>query len=214
MRTAERTRERILDAATEEFARHGVAGARVDRIAALSGVSKPMLYSYFGPKERLFDAVFDTHVMGNSDRVPFTAADLPGYAQRLYDDYLADPALVRLIMWKRLERDGTGYLFSGRESQDAEHLREIEVQQQLGVIRADLAAADIWSLLISMAATWAQGSITAVSTPADPQPVHDRRRSALQAAVRACLCVSQAATGPMPLVGGGRPRERARKKPM
>ncbi|PPH20013.1 hypothetical protein C5C99_10680 [Rathayibacter sp. AY1C4] len=43
---AERTRQRILEAATEEFAAHGLAGARVDRIAARSGMSKPMLYSH------------------------------------------------------------------------------------------------------------------------------------------------------------------------
>src|ERR1700676_93907 len=44
VRNAERTREKLLNAATEEFAAHGIAGARVDRIARLSGVSKPMIY--------------------------------------------------------------------------------------------------------------------------------------------------------------------------
>lgn len=110
---ADRTRQRILDAATEEFAARGIAGARVDRIAQASGMSKPMLYSHFGGKDRLFDVVFAEHVIANGDRVPFTADDLPGYAARLYDDYLADPALARLVMWKRLERDGIGYLYPG-----------------------------------------------------------------------------------------------------
>ena len=43
-------RERILSAATLEFARHGFAGARVDRIAAAAGVNKQLLFHYFGSK--------------------------------------------------------------------------------------------------------------------------------------------------------------------
>ncbi|OII40029.1 TetR family transcriptional regulator [Plantibacter sp. MMLR14_011] len=188
MNTAEQTRQRILDAATEEFATHGIAGARVDRIAQRSGMSKPMIYAYYGAKDRLFDAVFDAHVIANGDRVPFTAAELPEYAARLYDDYLADPALARLVMWKRLERETTGYLYSGLEDHDLRHLRDIEAEQRAGSIRADLDAADVWALLISTAATWAQASMTVVATSTDAPDVHDRRRSALAATIRAGLC--------------------------
>ena len=135
MTQAEETRRRILDAATEEFARHGIAGARVDRVAQRSGMSKPMIYTYFSSKEGLFDAVFEAHVVANSDRVPFDAGDLAGYAVRLYDDYLADPALLRLVMWKRLERVETGYLFAGLEEVDAAHLADIAEAQRAGAIR-------------------------------------------------------------------------------
>lgn len=183
----DQTRARILDAATEEFAAHGIAGARIDRIAERSGMSKPMIYTYFGGKAKLFDAVFDAHVIANSERVPFDAVDLAGYATGLYDAYLADPALLRLVMWKRLERDGTGYLYPGLEENDAQHLRDIVAQQQARRIRDDLQPADIWSLLIASAATWAQGSITTVGTPDDPAAEHDRRRSALGAYVAAAL---------------------------
>jgi AcrR family transcriptional regulator len=186
--TAERTRQRILDAATEEFAARGIAGARVDRIAQASGMSKPMLYSHFGGKDRLFDAVFAEHVIANGDRVPFTADDLPGYAGRLYDDYLADPALARLVMWKRLERDGTGYLYPGLEGHDAEHRRDIVAAQASGRIRADLDPDDVWTLLIATAASWAQVSITTVATADDPAALHARRRAALAAHVRDGLC--------------------------
>ncbi len=58
-RDPERTRARILAAATAEFARHGLGGARVDRIAAESGANKRMLYYYFGDKDRLFTAVME-----------------------------------------------------------------------------------------------------------------------------------------------------------
>lgn len=183
MSQAEDTRRRILDAATEEFARHGIAGARVDRIAQRSGMSKPMIYTYFGSKDGLFDSVFDAHVVANSDRVPFTARDLPGYAERLYDDYLADPALLRLVMWKRLERVENGYLFTGHEAHDAKHIESIAHAQSRGFIRSDLEPGDVWSILIATAATWAQNSITGVATTIDPAHQHQRRRQALFATI-------------------------------
>lgn len=58
-RDPDRTRRRILDAATAEFARYGLGGARVDRIAARSRANKRMLYYYFGSKENLFLAVLE-----------------------------------------------------------------------------------------------------------------------------------------------------------
>ena len=178
------TRARILSAATTEFAARGIAGARVDRIAAESGASKPMLYTYFGSKDKLFDAVFTAHVVANSDRVPFTADDLPGYAVALYDDYLADPALLRLIAWKRLEISGDAYLYGALETNDVAHRDAIAEQQRAGAIRRDISPADIWSLVISSAATWAQVSITQVATVADHGDEHDRRREALAAFIR------------------------------
>jgi AcrR family transcriptional regulator len=53
-RDPERTRRRILDAATAEFARYGLGGARIDRIARRAGANKRMLYYYFGDKDGLF----------------------------------------------------------------------------------------------------------------------------------------------------------------
>ena len=58
-RDPDRTRQRVLDAATVEFARYGLGGARVDRIAARAGANKRMLYYYFGSKEDLFLAALE-----------------------------------------------------------------------------------------------------------------------------------------------------------
>jgi AcrR family transcriptional regulator len=58
-RDPDRTRQKILEAALEEFARYGLGGARVDRIAVRSGANKRMLYYYFGSKENLFLAVLE-----------------------------------------------------------------------------------------------------------------------------------------------------------
>ena len=51
-------KQRILDTATEVFARDGYAGARVDDIAKRAGVNKAMLYYHFGDKDTLYAAVF------------------------------------------------------------------------------------------------------------------------------------------------------------
>lgn len=53
-RNPERMQERILEAARQEFSDRGLEGARVDRIAELSGGNKRLLYHYFGNKEALY----------------------------------------------------------------------------------------------------------------------------------------------------------------
>lgn len=58
-RDPEQTQARILEAAKVEFARSGLGGARVDRIAEVAGVNKRMLYYYFGSKDDLFRAVLE-----------------------------------------------------------------------------------------------------------------------------------------------------------
>lgn len=55
-RDAERSRRAILDAALIEFSELGHAGARIDAIAERAGVSKPLIYSYFGDKDDLYAA--------------------------------------------------------------------------------------------------------------------------------------------------------------
>jgi TetR/AcrR family transcriptional regulator len=54
-----RTKAAIAAAAMHEFAVHGVAGARVDRIARAAGVNNHALYYHFGNKEALFRLVFE-----------------------------------------------------------------------------------------------------------------------------------------------------------
>jgi TetR/AcrR family transcriptional regulator len=53
---AEITRQKILKAALREFSELGLAGARVDKIAARARVNKQILYYHFGNKEMLFGA--------------------------------------------------------------------------------------------------------------------------------------------------------------
>jgi AcrR family transcriptional regulator len=58
-RDPEGMRLRILEAAKQEFAAHGLAGARVDRIAVKAGANKRMLYYHVGKKDELYLAVLE-----------------------------------------------------------------------------------------------------------------------------------------------------------
>ena len=100
------TKQRILDAATAEFAAYGLAGARVDRIASKADANKQLIYAYFSSKEGLFDAAIEVNMARLLDTVPFDADDLPAYAGRLFDFAVAHPQLVRLLRWHQLERPG------------------------------------------------------------------------------------------------------------
>jgi len=108
VRNAQDTKRRILAAATEEFTEHGIAGARVDRIAAAAHSNKAMLYAYFGNKEQLFEAVFALMVTAATDAVPFDARDLPAYAVAMFERYRTDPHVARLSDWYRLEHGKPG----------------------------------------------------------------------------------------------------------
>ncbi|MGW2148633.1 TetR family transcriptional regulator [Nonomuraea bangladeshensis] len=104
---AEDTKRRIFAAATAEFAEHGLAGARVDRIAAAAKANKQAIYLYYGGKEKLFAAVLrakleEVHVAISID--PDAVADSVG---QIFDWHQQHPELIRLLLWEALEtRDG------------------------------------------------------------------------------------------------------------
>src|SRR5438132_5730025 len=85
-RRPEQTRDAILQAAIQEFARYGIAGARTDAIARAARVNKALLYYYFKDKQTLYGAAMDhafrqlsTHMMAVLER------DLPpGEKVRVY----------------------------------------------------------------------------------------------------------------------------------
>lgn len=58
-RDAASTRRKLLIAARQEFARNGLAGARVVDIAAQAGVNKQLVYHYFGDKDAIYSAVLE-----------------------------------------------------------------------------------------------------------------------------------------------------------
>jgi AcrR family transcriptional regulator len=110
-RDAERSRQRILAASLEEFARYGLGGARVDRIAARAGANKRMLYYYFGDKENLFLAVLESryaHIRRAELGLRLGALDPAEGIRRLiaftWDYYLRHPEFLTLLNSENLHR--------------------------------------------------------------------------------------------------------------
>jgi AcrR family transcriptional regulator len=107
---SEHLENRILQAAIEDFAEHGFAGARIERISQSAGTVDRMLYYYFGNKDRLYQAVLEKIY---SDMISaqrgFVLPDDPVDAMRQLvqhscDHYASHPNLVRLLMNENLLR--------------------------------------------------------------------------------------------------------------
>ena len=101
-RDPQRTRDRILAAALDEFAAEGFAGARVARIARRARINKRMLYHYFGNKEDLFREILDRKLRERAGWVTQAPADLGASLAAWYQMACEDLAFIRLIQWEAL----------------------------------------------------------------------------------------------------------------
>jgi AcrR family transcriptional regulator len=151
-RDAAASRARILDAAVAEFAAHGMAGARVDRIAAAAQLNKSLLYAYVGSKAQLFDAAFAHAVGALVDEVPLDGADLAAYAVALHDRYVAHPEVVRLALWDRLERGGDGLQAGPVAEVEQRKVEHVRAAQRSGLISDRLSAEQLVAVLTVVAA--------------------------------------------------------------
>lgn len=153
------TRARILEASRVEFAEFGFAGARVDRIAERAQADKAQLYSHFGNKDPLFDAVLHDSFEAIVDAVSVDLTDLPGYAVRLHDHDLEEPWVIRLATWARLER------------------------RPSGLVVPSLSPPQVFTAVIALSMTWSPASTTFAAAADDPPAEHDRRRGVLRTLV-------------------------------
>jgi len=110
-RNPERSKDRILRAATGEFARFGLGGARVDRIAERAGANKRMLYYYYGNKEALFLAVLESryaHIRRAETGLRLGDLDPREGMQRLiaftWNYYLKHPEFLTLLNSENLHQ--------------------------------------------------------------------------------------------------------------
>lgn len=177
------TRDRIVEVATREFAEHGIAGARIERIVDAARTNKAQLYSYFGSKERLFDAIFSGSLERIVNVVPIDATDLADWAVRLYDEYLRRPDLIRLATWARLERRPAGHLVEDADRLDDHKLNAITEAQAVGTVRPG-DPFDVMALVIAMSMAWSPVSNVYAATAEEPPELHDRRRVLLRESVR------------------------------
>lgn len=111
-RDPERTTADLLAAAESEFAEHGFAGARVDRIAAAAGCNKALIFSRFGDKEGLYRGVFAaTHerwfptlaeLVGGlrADSRGRFAASVELLVDWAIEFLLSEPQIARIALWE------------------------------------------------------------------------------------------------------------------
>lgn len=185
VRDAEATRQRLLDAAADEFAARGIAGARVDRIAHAARSNKAQIYHYFGSKDALFEAVFDRIVEATLRDIPIDPTNLPEYAGRLFDRYQSHPEVQRLATWYRLERAHTTDPIQAIVSSNAAKVKAIADAQRAGLLTTRFAPAVLLGLVLTLSGTWSSmtpeytGLVTRVSVA--------KRRQAIVDAVAALL---------------------------
>lgn len=107
----ERTKANILEVAEAEFGEKGLAGARIDEIAAATNTSKRMIYYYFGSKEGLYLAVLEEAYRRTRDiEAELHLQDLePEEALRrlvafTFDHHLHHESYIRLVMSENIHR--------------------------------------------------------------------------------------------------------------
>ena len=150
----ERTRTEILRAAIAEFGEKGLAGARMDAIAAATRTSKRMIYYYFGNKDGLYlaaleqsygqvrDAELGLHL---DDMDPETA--LRCLVTVMFDHHLNNEPYIRIVMSENMNRGR--YLKQSTRMQDLNRpaitlLRSIYDRGVAdGLFRSGLDATDI-----------------------------------------------------------------------
>ena len=176
------TKEKILVAAKAEFADKGIAGARVDTIAAQAGVNKQMIYYYFGSKEDLYYEVLRQRLSSTEDLDTRLKVDDPDRLAKRHDRAAADPENNRLLVWEALDFERT-LAIGDQENRVALHkewIRRIKLAQREGRLPADFDAAQL--LLSELALfifpfafpqiTW----LVTGRTPDDPRFINERRK--------------------------------------
>lgn len=125
-RDSERTKERILDAAIEEFSAKGFAGARVSEIAARAGVNQQLITYYFDSKEGLYREIGRRWRTYEAQAFPddMTFAEMiKRYVQVSVDPHLGG----RLLAWE-------GLADTGEDDEEAQE-RSARLQHEVELIR-------------------------------------------------------------------------------
>jgi AcrR family transcriptional regulator len=179
---SDRTRERIMAAATEEFAAFGIAGARVDRIAQTARANKSQIYEYFGNKEKLFEMVLERQLSYVYQTVQFDPDDLPDYAGMLFDFAMDHPDLMRLVLWNGLEQKREWPLEEALSLPT--QVRRIQAAQDAGHVGTDYPADFLLTLIITVASAWTAANPFGISITPDAESRRPMLRKAILRAVR------------------------------
>ena len=153
-------RLRILEAAKQEFAAHGLAGARVDRIAATAGANKRMLYYHVGNKEDLYLEVLEgayEKIRAEERGLDLEHLDPPDAIERLIDFtwnyFLRNPEFLALLNTENLTKARHLKRSIKVKSMHSPFVEMIRTVVRRGVASGDFrAAVDPVQLYISIAA--------------------------------------------------------------
>lgn len=139
IRDAGRTRTKIMDAAREEFADRGLAGARIEAIARRAGLSKQLLYHYFPSKEALFHEILEQK-FGQPHAPPLESANPGALFRQRFTSATVDPTWVRFLTWEAAERAAEGPITAEahRRASLARGAERIAAEQAAGVLPAEL----------------------------------------------------------------------------
>ena len=161
-RTGAEARQRILDAAIDEFVRHGADGSRIDRIAQTAGASKERLYAYFGGKQGLFDEAVRNAAERSLMAVGIDDDDLVAYAGRLARFFFLRPDDVRMLAWMRLEEQCERVLSLGAVvAHHEQKVAAVRRAQAAGTIDAAWDPDELLQLVLATATYWTRASGTA-----------------------------------------------------
>ncbi|MFS0699940.1 TetR/AcrR family transcriptional regulator [Cellulomonas sp. 179-A 4D5 NHS] len=145
------TRAKIRDAAHTEFAAHGLAGARVDRIAKAAGANVQRIYAYHSDKAGLFRAcVLDA--VADLDRAVGDPTDVVTLAGRLFDHVGRDGHTLRILTWARLEMAED--LREIIAASGADPLRHVRALADAGRLHPRWAPEDVLAVLIGFCEAW------------------------------------------------------------
>lgn len=183
MRNTSELRAEILAAARAEFAQHGLAGARVDRIARAAQASKERLYAHFGDKETLFREVLAADAAEFYRSVTLRPDAVDEFVGDIYDLACRRPEHLRMITWAQLEGFALGPPeFDGQPAPD-HAIAAIEAAQADGRVDSAWQPGDLIVLLFAIGLAWAQLPHPDAITD-DPDVLSHRRAVAVDAAGR------------------------------
>jgi AcrR family transcriptional regulator len=198
--SADSTRERIVTAAKAEFARYGIAGARVDRIAKEARTSKERVYAYFRGKEALYAFVAGRELAVVAEATHLDPTDLPAYAGRLFDYFTDHPDHFRMISWGRLELAEPSPADPDDPTQAAvaRKIEQVRRAQADGILDPAWDPVDILALVSQIATTWlTQTELRLLAAREARTATTAARRAAVVEAVQR-LFPAHAATSPTP----------------
>lgn len=183
MRSTTELRGEILAAARAEFAQHGLAGARIDRIARAAQASKERLYAHFGDKETLFREVVAADMVEFFGAVPLRPDAVAEFAGDVYDLACRRPEHVRMVNWARLEGVSLEEPREGGRPVLERAITAIEAAQASGRVDPAWRPFDLVMMLFGIGLAWAHSPAPEAVTD-DPALIAQRRAAAVEAAAR------------------------------